>query len=138
METQRFAHWRDAAGPAWTWSFFSPREMACRASHQLVITDTLMDILMRMRLEWGRMIVTSGHRSATHNRNIGGAENSEHVTGEAADIAVQPYLQDDFIALARAKGAVRIGQYPDRGFIHVGVRPVERERQKFWIRWGRR
>lgn len=138
MEILTFAHWRDAATPAWTWRHFSPREMACRASHQLVVTTELLDVLTRIRLEWGRMIVTSGHRSATHNRNIGGAENSEHVTGEAADIAIQPFLQDEFIALARAADATRIGQYPDRGFIHVGVRPVTREHQKFWIKWGRR
>ena len=138
METLRFTHWREAANEQWRWSFFSPREMACRASHQLVVTTALMDALMRIRLRWGRMIVTSGHRSLTYNRQIGGVENSEHVTGEAADIAIQPFLQDDFIALAREEGAARIGQYPDRGFIHVGVRPVIREHQKFWITRGRR
>lgn len=138
MTTLRFAHWRDAAGPDWGWPFFSPAEMACSGSGALIVTTTLLDLLVKMRLEWGVMEVTSGHRSIDYNRQVGGVENSEHTTGEAADIAVPFFKQDRFVRLAETHRVPRIGIYPDRGFIHLGVRPVTREYQRRWTKRGRR
>lgn len=35
------------------------------------------------------MTITSGHRSEAHNKAIGGAKNSRHVIGDAADFKAQ-------------------------------------------------
>lgn len=34
------------------------------------------------------IIINSGYRSPNHNKNVGGAKNSQHVTGKASDIRV--------------------------------------------------
>lgn len=50
--------------------------------------QTLMDeCLDKVREMWGKPIgVNSGYRSAELNRAVGGAKNSQHLRGEAADI----------------------------------------------------
>ncbi len=40
----------------------------------------------KLREGWGPLIVSSGARCADHNRRVGGAKNSAHVTGEAMDL----------------------------------------------------
>jgi uncharacterized protein YcbK (DUF882 family) len=51
---------------------------------------TLANNLQVLRDEVKRAItVTSGYRSPARNAKIGGARNSKHITGEAADIKVQ-------------------------------------------------
>ena len=45
------------------------------------------ECLDKVRELWGKPIgVTSGYRSAELNRAVGGAKNSQHLRGEAADI----------------------------------------------------
>lgn len=44
--------------------------------------------LVRARLGNKAIIVTSGYRDPEHNRAVGGAKNSYHLKGMAADIAV--------------------------------------------------
>ncbi len=47
-----------------------------------------VDILQPLRDEVGPIVVTSGYRCLALNRAIGGAERSQHMTGQAADIVV--------------------------------------------------
>lgn len=50
------------------------------------LTDNILDPL---REAWGGPVtVTSGYRSLTLNRAVGGAVSSQHMKGEAADITV--------------------------------------------------
>ena len=49
----------------------------------------LADALEAYRQVWGRpIIITSGYRSPEHNRRVGGASQSFHMQGLAADIEV--------------------------------------------------
>lgn len=50
--------------------------------------EALVDyVLDPLREAWGKpIIVNSGYRSDTLNRVVGGAKNSQHMRGEAADI----------------------------------------------------
>lgn len=45
-------------------------------------------VLEPLRRRYGRIIITSGFRSRALNRRVGGARNSQHLRGEAADIYV--------------------------------------------------
>ncbi|WP_418308481.1 YcbK family protein, partial [Parasutterella sp.] len=56
----------------------------------LVVQEGLYQLLEEIRDEFGKpIVVNSGYRSPEHNKNIGGAKNSYHVKGMAADIRPQ-------------------------------------------------
>lgn len=58
------------------------------------INDLVTNVLDKLRDEWGRpIIVTSGYRCKELNAAVGGARNSQHLKGQAADI-----VSDDFEA----------------------------------------
>jgi len=79
------------------------------------------------RLEAGRransdrpMKVSSGCRCAAHNRSVGGAKRSTHLTGEGCDLAVIPgEAMFDLVRALLAAGFRRIILYPDH--VHVDV-----------------
>lgn len=61
------------------------------------LNDLVTNVLDRLRGEWGRpIIVTSGYRCKELNAAVGGARNSQHLKGQAADI-----ISDDFEAFRR-------------------------------------
>jgi len=47
-----------------------------------------VEVLEPLRRRYGRIIVTSGYRCKELNKAVGGARNSQHLRGEAADIYV--------------------------------------------------
>jgi hypothetical protein len=105
---------------------FSAREMACKCSlapcpSALTPVDPrLLDVLERMRAAVGPLRVTSGLRCERHNLVVGGAPDSEHLYGAAADLYADTAQRR--MALVRAAldaGVTRIGV--DRRFVHVGV-----------------
>lgn len=54
------------------------------------------DVLEPLRMKWGRpIIVTSGYRSPTLNKLVGGAKNSDHRFGSAADIRTVSNSRED-------------------------------------------
>lgn len=67
------------------------------------------------------IIVTSGYRCGTHNRNVGGIKSSTHGKGSGADIVSQ-YNVDYMAEIAKRIGFDGIGIYREDGFIHVDVR----------------
>ena len=68
------------------------------ASEAIQCIDGLVtNVLDKLRDEWGRpIIVTSGYRCKELNAAVGGARNSQHLKGQAADI-----VSDDFEAFRR-------------------------------------
>ena len=69
--------------------------------------------------------VTSGFRSPAHNAAIGGARNSLHTTGMAADIAVGGLAEQIKVAafLSKLPEVGGIGLYETKGIVHVDIRP---------------
>lgn len=49
------------------------------------IATTLLDVLQALRNKYGNLIVTSGYRCSKCNKRVGGASNSAHLKGQAAD-----------------------------------------------------
>ena len=69
------------------YGYFMPAETKSKDGAPGDIEDVLQAELNQWREAYGKPIyITSGFRSRAHNRNVGGASNSLHLVGLAADI----------------------------------------------------
>ena len=69
--------------------FFTEKELGIEGANAIVKKNmnTLVDkILDPLREKVGAIRVNSGYRTPAYNKQIGGATNSQHCKGEAADI----------------------------------------------------
>ena len=100
---------------------FSRKEFACQCNcGSDKISAELVSKLEIVRLMYGKpMKVTSGIRCDTHNQNVGGRDDSAHLDGLAADIAVNGcFERDQLVGFLRTHFS-RMGIA--RNFIHVDV-----------------
>jgi len=68
------------------------------------------------------IIINSGYRCPTHNKKVGGAKNSQHLYGKAADIRVNgmnPRTLEKYADTVFANGGVGMG---GQNFVHVDTR----------------
>ncbi len=103
--------------------YFSRWEFECHCQCGKDTVDyELADLLDTIRGHFGVPVkVISGHRCSQYNAYIGGAANSQHLVGKAADIKVQgvePTVVADFAETLLKEGG--IGRY--NSFTHVDVR----------------
>jgi zinc D-Ala-D-Ala carboxypeptidase len=123
--TMFFQSWRDVPPDKWRWKNFSPREMACKGTGQLLIDEVAMDNLQKLRDTLGRpLIVVSAYRSPEHNRKVGGAPNSYHLKGCAFDIRMDNHHPWEFELAAKAAGFRGFGYYAKTGFMHIDMGPT--------------
>lgn len=131
--------WQRIAYP--TASHYSPhftrRELDCRCgcTTPLRIQQNLARLagdLELLRVELGGKVgITSGYRCPKRNREVGGASQSQHMQGTAADLAVPTGMQDEFEAAALRVPAFKaggVGVYPNGG-VHV-------DRRGYVARWN--
>ena len=107
---------------------FRVREFACKGSDVVLIDDELVVLLQCIREHFGKPVhITSGYRTAAHNKSVGGAAYSQHLYGRAADIRVQGIPVEQLAAYAETclPGTGGIGRYPAKGFVHVDVRKAK-------------
>ncbi len=72
----------------------------------------------------GRVVVTSGYRSPTHNRKVRGARNSLHMYCAAADIQVSGVSKWELASYLRAMpGRGGVGTYCHTNSVHVDIGP---------------
>lgn len=111
---------------------FKLREFQCKHCHAVKLCPELLRRLQAMREECGRaIIINSGYRCATHNKSVGGATNSQHLSGRAADIQISGYSVSQMVALAEkyfGKGGIGIGS----NYIHVDSRDAAGLKQARW------
>ena len=111
---------------------FTVREFRCRdGSDAIMIDQTLVVLLQAIREHFGKAVtITSGYRTAAHNKSVGGAKSSQHLLGKAADIQVADTTVEAVAAYAESLmpdwGGV--GRYPvkagrAKGWVHVDTRP---------------
>ena len=111
---------------------FRVREFRCRdGSDAIMIDQTLVVLLQAIRKHFGKAVtITSGYRTAAHNKSVGGAKSSQHLLGRAADIQVADTTVEAVASYAEALmpdwGGV--GRYPvksgrAKGWVHVDTRP---------------
>ena len=114
------------------WRNFVYDEFKCPCCGKNETSEKLISLLDYVRSIIGMpMEVNSGWRCKKHNKKIGGNPESEHSTGEGADIKCESskmrYL---LIKTALSIGFNRIGV--GNGFIHLGISP-DRPNEVIWI-----
>lgn len=105
---------------------FSEKEMSCPCCGLNICKPLLFTVLERIRFLAGCPIsVTSGCRCKAHNKAEGGAENSKHPLGEAADIYAESLSAAALEAIARTIPEIHgFGRCDDGKFLHVDIRPA--------------
>ena len=91
----------------------------------------LAEQLQVLRDELGAPLsILSGYRTKSHNDKVGGAKNSQHLLGKAADLTAKRLRPHQLAAIIKKLIAEEkmkdggIGIYP--GFVHYDIGPVRR------------
>ena len=74
---------------------FKNEEFACKHCGGIKPDQHLLAVLELVRLRFDSpVMITSGYRCPVHNKNVGGAAQSKHLEGIAADIKVKNVSPD--------------------------------------------
>lgn len=113
---------------------FNKAEFADRVTGECKVNPDLINALEEMRSLAGRPIrIDSGYRDPARNKEVGGVSHSQHLVGNAADIAIEGMTTYELYVLADQVEAFQhggIGIYPGENFLHVDVRGIR-------ARWSR-
>ena len=103
---------------------FKEYELACKCCGKILYYPELILKLEHLRHIIGNLpiIVHSGYRCPSHNARVGGAKESLHMLGMAADISVKGVSIDALATAANAAGFNGIGIYRKDNFVHVDIR----------------
>lgn len=114
-----FAHYNDVPKLAWPCEFFTPKEIACRGTGELLVNNAALVALDQLRRVVDEpLVVSSAYRSAIHNARVGGEPLSCHRLGIAFDI-VLTFERDKLLDAARALGFNGFGAY--KTFTHIDM-----------------
>jgi len=101
---------------------FKVSEFRCNdGSDKILIDEDLVVILQKIRSNFKKPInINSGYRTPSYNAKIGGATNSYHTLGSAADIAVSDVLPQVVAQYCESIGVKGIGC--GANYVHVDTR----------------
>ena len=106
---------------------FQVKEFACKdGSDTIFIAPELVTILQAIRSHFNKpVVINSAYRTPDYNKKVGGATQSQHCYGTAADIAISGVAPKDVAAFAEnlLSGRGGIGIYA--GFTHIDTREVK-------------
>lgn len=104
---------------------FHEDEFRCHGTGALPpggMAPKLIDLLEELRAHFGQsVVINSGYRSESHNKSVGGATNSQHIKGTAADVVVSRVSPAEVYKWANINNpAGGVGKY--NSFTHIDVR----------------
>lgn len=104
---------------------FTTAELACHCCGECRVKRELLDALEALRAQAGPLAPTSGYRCPAHNKAVGGAAQSYHRRGMAADVRPVRITPMALALLAIETTGIRgVGLDEQRGFVHIDVRDV--------------
>jgi uncharacterized protein YcbK (DUF882 family) len=103
---------------------FTDTEFVCKDGSRLVMVhEKLPPLLEKIREHFKKpIVVNSGYRTPAYNYKVGGAKDSYHTKGMAADIMISGVTPAEVGRIARKLGAGGVGVY--NTFTHVDMGPV--------------
>lgn len=112
---------------------FYDDEFACNCGcGEKAVSPELVRRLQLLRQAVGVPIrVTSGVRCVAHNKAVGGAVNSQHLLGLAADITAPGVSLRDLYDHAELLGFSGLGVAPYGNYLHVDVREGTKARWSY-------
>ena len=109
---------------------FNSTEFDCHGfgcCNETNVSLQLIDILQSVRNHFGKSVtINSGFRCKTHNKEVGGASKSNHLSGTAADIVVSGVSPLDVAKYLESIGVLGIGLYT------WGCHVDTRTKKSFW------
>lgn len=101
---------------------FKVKEFACKdGSDTIYIDNQLVWYLQKIRDNYGKpVIINSAYRTSSYNKKVGGATNSYHMKGMAADIRISGVSPKTLASYAKSIGIKGVGTY--KSFVHVDTR----------------
>lgn len=106
--------------------YFKESDFACKCCGELPedgMNESLLEKLDALReLVKVPVYISCGYRCPSHNAEVGGVENSQHVLGNAADIYTDDLTVDELADAAVKIGFDGIGRYYSDEFVHVDCR----------------
>ena len=108
---------------------FKKEEFACKGTQRLKLDTELLAVLELVRQVFDKPVtITSGYRSPEHNKAVGGAPNSKHMLGIAADIVVAGHTPQEVYDLLDKTFPNYYGVGLYSGWVHIDVRNKSKAR----------
>jgi hypothetical protein len=102
--------------------YFSLKEFEDPTTGQVLIDARFLAVLHELRQKFGKPIrITSGYRTPSHNREVGGVTNSRHLTGQAADLVVAEEHMQPLASVAASFHELLVIREVDH--VHVELAP---------------
>ncbi len=101
---------------------FNESEFASRGNGNVYVEPDLLSKLEQLRAIAGPITINSGYRDPAYNKKIGGANESKHMYGQAADIVIPGMKPSEVAKLARQLGFGGVRAYDT--FTHVDIGPA--------------
>ncbi len=103
---------------------FTAKELASKdGEEELLVSQELLEVLEEIRIHFNKpVIVNSGYRTPFWNFQIGGARNSYHCKGMAADIRIKGVSPKEIAKFASKYMENHGGVICYTNFVHVDVR----------------
>lgn len=123
MNDQAFyTHYFKVDPKDWHWPNFTPKEIACKGTGELLVDYGAMNSLQIFRELTAPFSPNSAYRSESHNKAVGGAKNSYHRKGQAFDIPCSKVPRETIHKAAKKAGFKGIIDYPS--FVHIDTRHI--------------
>ena len=103
---------------------FKVKEFRCQdGTDEILIDMALVRYLQQIR-DWagGSITVSSGYRTPSHNKKVGGSKNSKHMQGKAADIVCSTKTPLELARKAQCLNIPGIEWNPVKHYTHVDTR----------------